>query len=165
MASLIKRVNGWTAGQATGGANGLALIVDCVDHIFAHSDWTPAAWLLSKAQDTDRTRIRQIMGEIMGGVTVKTDKKQPSGYRFVLGDNAGVTDKMTLARECVEQRLSFRSKMLAECGLLEKKESAEFDKEKYAKSVAKKLKANGVGVEVLDLIRAELVSASLEPDH
>ncbi len=148
MATLIKQVQGFVNGQAKAGANGLALVVTTIDHMFEHDDWTPLAWLIAKTEGSDSTTIRKIVNECVGGIKLTRDAKQPSGLRIKLGDNSGPSDKMPLLRGLVEERVSFRSKSVREV-LFEAPEPV-FDLDKWALTVARKMSKNGLTLAQLD---------------
>ena len=148
MATLIRQVQGFTKGQAKAGANGLALVVTTIDHMFEHDDWTPLAWLIAKTEGSDSTTIRRIVNECVGGVKLKKDSKQPSGMSIVVGDNAGPSDKMPLLRGLIEEKVSFRSKHVREV-LFETVET-KFDLGKYAMTVARRMNKEHVTQAQLD---------------
>ena len=148
MATLIKQVQGFTKGQAKAGANGLALVVTTIDHMFDHDDWTPLAWLIAKTEGSDSTTIRRIVNECVGAIKLTRDVKQPSGLRIKLGDNAAPSDKMPLLRGLVEEKVSFRSKVVREA-LFEAPEPV-FDKHKWAMNIARKMAKNNVTLAMLD---------------
>lgn len=141
MATLIKQVQGFVRGQATGGRNGLALVMACVDHMFEHNDWTPLAWLIAKSDARDSSILRGIAGQVAGGLTMSTKGKeavkQPSGMFIKMGNNAGVTDKMPILRKLVEDGESFRGKAVREH--LFQKEDKPANINNYAKAMLRKI--------------------------
>ena len=148
MATLIKQVQGFVKGQSTAGANGLRLVQVCIDHMFEHDDWTPLAWLIAKTEGSDSTTIRRIVNECVGGIKLTKDVKQPSGLRIKLGDNSAPSDKMPLLRGLVEEKVSFRSKVVREA-LFETPEPV-FDKHTWAMTIARKMAKNNVTLAMLD---------------
>ena len=141
MATLIKQVQGFTRGQARAGANGLALVEKCIDHMFEHHDWSQLAWLIAKLEARDASVMRAIVGKCVGGISLitkgKEAQKQPSGLHIKMGHNAATTEAMETLRSLIEERVSFRSKRVAD--ELLKRDPAEFDLAKYAKAVMRKL--------------------------
>ena len=148
MATLLKQVQGFTRGQGRAGINGLALVASTIDHMFEHGDWTPLAWLIAKTEGSDSTTIRRIVNECVGGVKMKRDIKQPSGLHIKVGDNAGPSEKMPLLRGLIEEKVSFRSKIVREA-LFETPET-EFDLDKWAMNVARKMNKEHVTQARLD---------------
>ena len=145
MATLSTQVKGYTKANAKSGAKGLVLLQSCINHMLGESgDWTPLAWLLSGSEGADSTRLRAITNQVVGGVSIKADKKQPTGLRITLGDNAGLTEKSDVLGSLVNGQTSFRSNKVKE-ELFDVKVNP-WDVNKYAASIIKKLAKDDVSV-------------------
>jgi len=145
MSTQMKQSKAFVTAQSKSGSRGLEVLMNNIDHMFEHNDWTPLAWLLSKTDGTDSTRLRAITNKVVGGVRMSKDKKQPSGMRITLGDNAGPTEMMTTLRELVENKTSFRSQTVAKSLL--GKEKPKFDLKRYVKTTFNKLDKENVNTE------------------
>ena len=153
MANLMTQNKSFVTGLSKSGIKGLALLLQDIDHMFKHKDWTPLAWLLSKTEGADSVRLRSITSKVVGGVTMRKDKEQPSGLRIVMGDNAAPTENINALRALVDNEVSFRSKKVKDdLGIGKATVPAQFDVNKYAKSVANKLSKEEVSV--ADLMKA-----------
>lgn len=82
-ASLISRIKLNARGRASNAASTLALVLESVDVLKAHGDWTPLAWIVSLASGSDRTRLSAIISTVCG-VTFRVDNAQPSGLRAIM---------------------------------------------------------------------------------
>lgn len=143
--TLLSQIKGFVTSQNNSGKNGLVFVERCIVHMFEHGDWTPLAWLLAKSQGTDKARLRAIVGQCVGGMTIssssKEAKKQPSGMIIKLGDNAGPTEKIDILRKLIEDGESFRGKAVST--ELLKQEAKEFDLHGYAVNFYRKMNKEG----------------------
>lgn len=117
MSNLMGRVRGHCTGQRTSGQNTLALVVECVDHIFLpvekpSGDWSPLAYLIGKSEAAQSRAVRKAVGQVLMGYTIQKDAEQVSGFRFVKrkGANTGIVDaKMNALRDLVKAGASIQS--------------------------------------------------------
>lgn len=144
---LNRKVTSWTSGQLKSGAHGLSLIVAVCERMVESGDWSPAARLLKGMahSEMDQRRIKFIIGQLVENVTMKED-----GGDYVFKSkgstwSARMSNKAGLVGEYITRGESFRSGKLYEALKGEKKETT-FDAEKYAKSVLKRLDAEGLDV-------------------
>lgn len=115
MATLMQRVVSHTTGQKTSGQNTLALIPECVDHMFGESgDWTPLAALIGRSEPRQSRLVAAIVGQVVMGWTKTKDAsvKNTGGVRFKKkkGANVGIDSaKMDVLRTLVDRKLSIQS--------------------------------------------------------
>jgi len=150
MATLISQIKGIVTGHNNSGVKVLWAVEQSIDHMFAHNDWTPLAWLLAKMEPkTDQGLLRRIVGECVGGVTLvskgKLAKDQPSGLFIKRAANADVTEKMAILRKLVADGESFRGKAVRE-QLLEKPDPV-FDLHTFIKRMVKKIETEGFSLD------------------
>lgn len=172
MATLLSQVKGFITQQNNAGSRGLALINQCIDHMFEHRDWTPLAHMLAKSDHKDSSIYRAIVRETTGGLRLDTSskeaKEQPSGMRIVMGNNSGPSEKMPILRQLVAEGESFRGKRVSEELLA--KPAPEFDFHRWVKNALKKMEKEGKTIsdllnEVASLEKEASQIDVTEPEH
>lgn len=142
--SFTNRVNNFIRRNKSTGADGLKLVFDLIQHFLRHRDWDQLARLLTSLDASDNSKLRRIVGEVVGGVRFITDKKHAAGGRFIVGDNFGPTEKMSVLKDMVDNNVSFRSKTVSDA-LFERNETVKDEawRDKQIESFAKKMASAG----------------------
>lgn len=101
---------------AANGAATLRLTSDAIAHMDESGDWTPLAWVVGAASDSDKSRLKRIIEAATGCKTVSC-KKQPSGHKIVRpkatdSNSAPVVDRRHILSAYVTLGVTFRSKVL-----------------------------------------------------
>lgn len=118
--SFQRQVKTFLRSHKSGTKRALELTLLGIDHMHQHKDWTGLAMMITQTEGRMGPQIRRIIGECLGGVTMKADKTHPSGMRFELGDNWGPTEKLGVLRDLVANGETVFSDAV-EQGLLGKK--------------------------------------------
>lgn len=82
----------------------LAITLIGVDHMLEHRDWDGLARLMTGTEGRMGKRIKAIVQEVVGGLTIKADAGHPSGLRFTLGDNIAATERLQGLRDLVDAK-------------------------------------------------------------
>ncbi len=159
------KLNGRNA--AANGAATLRLTSEAIAHMDECGDWTPLAWVVGAAADSDKGRLKRII-EAATGCKVTACKKQPSGNKVVKpkatdSNSSPVVDRRHILAAYVALGVTFRSKVL-ENGVemipaLLVKNEAVFDLMARMKSLVNKSKDEGFSDEV---IRQTLEAAMMD---
>ena len=139
--TMMQKVKTFATQNVNSGKMGLILLEQCIEHTFEHKDWTPLAWLISKCDATDNARLKRIAMVCVGGMTIKRDKDQPSGWRVDLGDNAAPSENFPLLSNLISDGESFRGKATTQA-FFPNTGAADFDMKKYANTVLTRLEKN-----------------------
>lgn len=168
--TLLSLNKSFVTSQAKAGATGLQLVLQDLEHMQKHNDWTPLAWLLAKSDLKDARIFRAIVGAVTHGLsmdsTSKEAKAQPTGLVIKRAKEWGFTNKFAMLAECVNDGLSFRSAETHE-RLLGKEKDDTITLEKVVRSYRtflKRLEKGHISLEqVLRLIDAQdKVNADLD---
>lgn len=157
MATIEARAKSFGTRQVNAGKSGLALVLECMEHMFKTNDGTATAWLISGLEGNDRTLMKKIIMSTTGGIKVQVNKNQPSGLYISglkKGENGAPTEDMEVLRILVKNGVSFRSKDVKDA--LFETVKPKFDVNKYAKTVFNKIDKEGVSINDLMTAISEL---------
>lgn len=168
MSKLISRVRAHTSGQVTSGQNTLALLVECIEHMFGESgDWSPLAYLIGKSEPAQSRAVRRLTGCLVHGWTLKADADQPSGLRFAKREkaNQGVDlERLNVLRAMVEGKKSIQSKEVSDLfkPVSEEKSTDEVLKEAAKRYVLRMKKENVAFSAIVSAVEAAIKEAQID---
>lgn len=147
MANLNSRIGSFWKGQKTSGATGLAIVLACLEHWRDTGDARPLARFMKGAKDypSDERILKAIIRFAAPTAKVKADSSNEFGMVFSHPDGGGValSNEYSRLADMAEAGESFRGEKVKSV-VMPKKKKAEFDEDKYIRSIAAKLVSEGV---------------------
>lgn len=101
MAKFNTRVTNFLRKGGNFSKDALAITLEGVDDLLTHYNWDALARLIQNVEPKMGLRMRAVIQEALGGVTIKADQKHPTGLRFVMGDNWGPSEGLDVLRDMV----------------------------------------------------------------
>lgn len=148
MSTYNQKVAGFLKTHKGQNKRAVEMVLLGIEHMLENGrEWTGLARLLSGVEPRMATMYRRIIDTALGGVSVRRDIKQPSGLRFVFGDNFGPSEKIAGLRKLVEQGASIYGQDMQAYVGMEPKPAAAFDAEKRFAALAKAAVAADMSLE------------------